>query len=152
MDTIFTQSRTILIAGSSKETTLKDIFSQSEKTLLYFYPKNDTPGCTLENTDFTSLKSDFESLWIQLIWVSKDTIESHQKFCGKYSLQNPLISDPELVLHNFFGAFWEKNNYGKIVQWVIRSTFLLDKEGNILQSWKNVKATNHANKILKEVQ
>lgn len=151
MDTIFTQSRTILIAGNSKETTLKDILSQSGKTLFYFYPKNDTPGCTLENTDFTSLKSDFESLWIQLIWVSKDTIESHQKFCGKYGLQNPLISDSDLELHHFFGAYGEKNNYGKIVQGVIRSTFLLDKEGNILQSWKNVKATRHAQKILKEL-
>ncbi len=152
MEKIFTQPIVLVVWDSVQQTTMKDILTQSEKTLLYFYPKNDTPGCTLENTDFTTLKWDFKNLWIQLIWVSKDSKESHQKFCWKYSLQNALISDPELVLHNFFGAFWEKNNYGKIVQWVIRSTFLLDKEGNILKSWKNVKATNHANKILKEVQ
>lgn len=151
METIFTQSLKIVIAGNIQETTLQDILSQSEKTLLYFYPKNDTPGCTLENTDFTALKSDFQSLWIQLIGVSKDTPESHSSFCWKYALQNSLISDSDLELHNFFGAYGEKNNYGKIVQWVIRSTFLLDKNGNILQSWKNVKATGHAQKILKEV-
>lgn len=151
METIFIQSLKIVVAGNIQETTLKDILSQSEKTLLYFYPKNDTPGCTLENTDFTALKSDFQSLWIQLIGVSKDTPESHTNFCWKYALQNPLISDPELELHNFFGAYGEKNNYGKIVQGVIRSTFLLDRNGNILQAWKNVKATGHAQKILKEV-
>ncbi len=151
MEKIFTQPIVLVVGDSVQQTTVKDILAQSEKTLLYFYPKNDTPGCTLENTDFTSLKSDFQSLWIQLIWVSKDTIESHQKFCGKYGLQNPLISDSDLELHHFFGAYGEKNNYGKIVQGVIRSTFLLDKEGNILQSWKNVKATGHAQKILKEL-
>lgn len=152
MEKIFTQTVTLVVGGVAKQTTLEDILKQSDKTLLYFYPKNDTPGCTLENTDFTALKWEFQALWIQLIGVSKDSEESHQKFCGKYSLQNALISDPNLELHNFFGAFWEKNNYGKIVQGVIRSTFLLDKEGNILKAWRNVKATNHANKIFKEVQ
>lgn len=152
MEKIFTNPVTLVTWESVQETTLKDILAQSEKTLLYFYPKNDTPGCTLENTDFTALRWEFQALWIQLVWISKDGVESHQKFCWKYSLQNSLISDPELVLHNFFGAYGEKNNYGKIVQGVIRSTILLDREGNIIKSWKNVKATGHANKILREVQ
>ncbi len=151
MENIFTQPLEVLINGVSKQTTLKDILSQSEKTLLYFYPKDDTPGCTLENTDFTHLKDEFEKLGIQLFWVSKDHQESHKKFCEKHSLKNPLISDSGLVIHHFFGAYGEKNNYWKIVQGVIRSTFLLDRDGKILKSWKNVKATGHANKILKEL-
>jgi peroxiredoxin Q/BCP len=105
----------------------------------------------LENKDFTCLKWEFEKLCIQLIWVSKDSIESHKKFVINYALENTLISDEKLELHKYFWAYWEKNNYWKIIQWVIRSTFLLDSEWKILKSWKNVKATNHANKILKEV-
>lgn len=133
-------------------TSLHEILSKSPKTILFFYPKDNTPGCTVENQDFSLLKQEFLQLWIQIVWVSKDSVDSHKIFCQQHQLQNLLISDSDLVLHNFFWAYGEKNNYGKIVQWVIRSTFLLDSEGNILKSWKNVKAKNHANKILKEVQ
>ncbi len=130
---------------------LESLFSSLEKVLLYFYPKDDTPGCTLENTDFSDFKEDFESLWIQLIWVSKDPLESHQGFIEKYNLKNSLISDPDLVLHKELGAYGEKNNYGKIVTWVIRSTFIINKDWEILKQWKNVKATGHAQRILKEL-
>lgn len=131
--------------------SLKELLSFGKKTLLYFYPKDNTPGCTLENKDFSCLKDEFSKLWIVVIWVSKDTISSHKKFIENHELKVDLISDPDLVLHKYFWAYWEKNNYWKIITWVIRSTFLLDNEWNILKSWKNVKATNHANKILKEV-
>jgi len=131
--------------------TLKEILSLWEKTLLYFYPKDNTPGCTIENKDFSCLKEEFSKIWIVVIWVSKDSISSHKKFIESQDLKINLISDPELTLHKHFWAYWEKNNYWKIVTWVIRSTFLVDKEGNILKSWKNVKATNHAQKVLKEL-
>lgn len=131
--------------------TLKEILSLWEKTLLYFYPKDNTPGCTIENKDFSCLKEEFSKIWIVVIWVSKDSISSHKKFIESQDLKIDLISDPELTLHKHFWAYWEKNNYWKIVTWVIRSTFLVDNEGNILKSWKNVKATNHAQKALKEL-
>lgn len=142
----------ILISGNILEKNLSEIFSENEKTLLYFYPKNNTPGCTLENKDFSCLKKDFENLGIKVIWVSKDSIESHKKFAEKEGLENDLISDPELVLHKELWAFWEKNNYGKIVEAVIRSTFLFDSEWNILEEFRNVKATWHAERILKNLK
>ncbi|PZM85726.1 peroxiredoxin [Candidatus Gracilibacteria bacterium] len=141
----------ILISGEIYEKSLKDILSGSEKTLIYFYPKDNTPGCTLENKDFSCLRKEFLEKGIQLIGVSKDSIESHKKFVEKQAIENSLISDPELILHKEFGAFGEKNNYGKIIQGVIRSTFLLDSNGNILKEYKNVKATGHAERILKEM-
>lgn len=133
------------------ELDLKTLLSFSDKTLLYFYPKDNTPGCTIENKDFSSLRDEFTKLGITLIWVSKDSIESHKKFIEKQELTIDLISDPELILHKQLWAYGEKNNYGKIVQGVIRSTFLFNKQGEIIQEWKNIKATGHAARILKAV-
>jgi thioredoxin-dependent peroxiredoxin len=130
---------------------LHSILSKSKRTLLYFYPKDDTPGCTLEAQDFTRLKWEFEGLWIEIIWVSKDSESSHAKFCDKYSLGIKLISDESGELHEKFGVMGEKNMYGKKISWVIRSTFLLDGEWKILREWRNVKATGHAEKVLREV-
>lgn len=130
---------------------LASILSQSEKTLLYFYPKDDTPGCTLEAQDFTRLKKDFEVIGIQIIGISKDPDVSHEKFCNKYSLGIKLISDASGELHEQFGVIGEKKNYGKIYIGVIRSTFLLDSTGTILREWRNVKATGHAEKVLREL-
>lgn len=133
------------------ELDLKTLLSFSDKTILYFYPKDNTPGCTTENKDFSSMKDEFNKLGITLIGVSKDSIESHKKFIEKQELTIDLISDPELTLHKELGAYGEKNNYGKIVQGVIRSTFLFNKQGEIIQEWKNIKATGHAARILKAV-
>lgn len=132
--------------------TLSDLLSFSEKTLLFFYPKDNTPGCTVENKDFSCLVWDFKKLWITLIWVSKDSIESHKKFIEKQELKIDLISDPELALHNELWVYGEKKNYWKTYMWVIRSTFLLDKKGSILEEWKNVRAKWHAERILKELR
>ena len=134
-----------------KSDSLGDILSSSEKSIIFFYPKNDTPGCTIENKDFSCLSEEFHKKWIQLIWVSKDSMDSHHNFREKHNLNILQISDPELVLHKHFSAFGEKNNYGKIVLWVIRSTFLIDKQWNILKSWKNIKAKWHAEKVLREL-
>ncbi len=138
-------------SGEVAELSLKDIFSFSEKTLLYFYPRDNTPGCTVENKDFSCMIEDFKAKWITLVGVSKDSIESHKKFITWQELKVDLISDPELVLHKELWAFGEKNNYGKIVQGVIRSTFLFDKDWNILQEWRNVRAKGHAAKVLREL-
>lgn len=132
--------------------SLANLLKKSSKTILYFYPKDNTPGCSIEAKDFTCLKGEFEKLWIQIIWVSKDSIDSHIKFIKDLSLWIDLISDPELVLHKELWTYWEKNNYWKIVMWVIRSTFLISSNWDIIKEWRNVKATWHAEKILKELQ
>ena len=134
------------------ESSLKEIFSLSEKTLLFFYPKDNTPWCTTENKDFSCLVWEYKMLWINLVWVSKDSVESHKKFISDHNLGIDLISDTDLELHKNLGAYWEKNNYGKIVTWVIRSTFLFDVNWNILQQWKNVRAKWHAQKVLREIK
>ncbi len=131
--------------------TLNEILSNDKKTILYFYPKDNTPWCSLENKDFSCLKKDFEAKWIKLVWVSKDSIESHKKFKNNFMLENDLISDSDLVLHKELWAYWEKNNYWKIVLWVIRSTFLFDENKNLIKSWKGIKATWHALRVLNEI-
>ncbi|MDD3302758.1 MAG: peroxiredoxin [Candidatus Gracilibacteria bacterium] len=128
---------------------LKEIIGEN-KTILYFYPKDNTPGCSLENKAFSDLKKEFENKGYKLVGISKDSIESHKKFKEKYALKNDLISDPELILHNELGVYGEKNNYGKIVKGVIRSSFIIDKDGNILKEYRNVKATGHAEKVFRE--
>lgn len=130
---------------------LTPLLSSSPLTLLYFYPKDDTPGCTLEAQDFTRLVSDFAKLGIQIVGVSKDSESSHAKFCNKYDLGVTLISDESGELHEQFGVIGEKKNYGKVYIGVIRSTFLLDQTGKILKEWRNVKATGHAEKVLREL-
>ncbi len=131
---------------------LTSLLSQSDRTLLYFYPKDNTPGCTMEAQDFTRLKWDFAGLGIQIIGVSKDSLASHEKFTTSCSLGIELISDPMGELHEQFSVIGEKNMYGKKMIGVIRSTFLLDSSWNILREWRNVKATGHAEKVLREIK
>ena len=138
--------------GEAAELSLQELFSFSEKTLLFFYPKDNTPGCTVENKDFSCMVHEYKELWLTLIWVSKDSVESHQTFISWQDLWIDLISDPDLTLHKELWAYGEKNNYGKIVTWVIRSTFLFDTNGNILQEWRNVRAKWHAEKVLREIE
>ena len=108
--------------------SLTSILSESPLTLLYFYPKDNTPGCTLEAQDFTRLAPEFAKLGIQIIGVSRDSESSHENFCNKYDLAIQLISDADGTLHERFGVIGEKKNYGKVYIGVIRSTFLLDSE------------------------
>lgn len=135
-----------------KETSLENLFSSSPYTILYFYPKDDTPWCTTEALDFTHQLKSFTNLWIQVIWVSRDDTTSHCSFQEKHGLGIALLSDNELELHKKYGAWWEKNNYGKIVTWVIRSTFLIDTNGKIVKEWKNVRATGHTARVLTYAQ
>ncbi|NVP17926.1 peroxiredoxin [Candidatus Gracilibacteria bacterium] len=140
----------ILVSGQEKELSLKEILGD-KKTILYFYPADNTPGCTLENKDFTCLKNEFNSKGYKLVGISKNSMESHKKFLLGHDLLNDLISDPELVLHKELGAYGEKNNYGKIIQGVIRSTFVIDNTGEVIKEYKNIKATGHAARLLKEL-
>lgn len=140
-----------LLTSSWEEKTikLKDILE--DKNIIYFYPKDNTPWCTKENKDFTNFKSEFENLWYKIIWVSKDSIDSHKKFIEKQWLNIDLISDENLILHKELWVYWEKKNYWKTFMWVIRSTFIVDKNWAILKEFRNVKATWHVERLLKEL-
>ncbi len=141
----------LLSSGEVKNLALKDILGE-DKTILYFYPRDNTPGCTTENKDFSQLKDKFENLGYKLVWISKDSIESHKKFVEKHDLKNDLISDSDLVLHKELWVWGEKKNYGKITMWVIRSTFIVDKSGGVLKEYRNIRAKGHAERLLKELK
>ncbi len=134
------------------KTTFEKLLKESKKTILYFYPKDNTSGCSLEARNFTMHKKEFNDLWIQIIWVSKDSVKSHCSFIEKEELNIDLISDENLELQNKFWVIWEKSMYWKKYLWTIRSTFLLDNEGNILKEYRNVKVPNHIETILAELK
>lgn len=122
---------------------------KGKNVILYFYPKDDTPGCTTEACDFTQHHSTFTDNNTVIIGVSKDSVESHQKFKAKYNLSLILIADPDGKLCEKYGAWGEKKNYGKIYEGLIRSTFLIDEKGKIKAAMYNVKATGHVAKVLR---
>ncbi len=115
--------------------------------VLYFYPKDDTPGCTVEACEFTSGLRGFEKLQAAVFGCSRDSAESHGKFIAKYKLKVRLLSDPDHVVMEKYGAWGEKNNYGKKTMGVIRSTVLIDPKGVVAYHWPTVKAAGHAEKV-----
>jgi peroxiredoxin Q/BCP len=123
------------------------------KTLvLYFYPKDDTTGCTKEAQDFSSLADDFAKAGAAVLGVSKDSVKSHGKFVGKYGLTIPLGSDPEGTVVERYGSWVEKSMYGRKYMGIDRSTFLIDGEGVVRRIWRKVKVPGHAQEVLKAVQ
>lgn len=117
--------------------------------VIYFYPKDDTPGCTKEACSFRDYQSELQKLGVQVIGVSADSAEKHQKFIAKYDLNFPLWSDPNKELIDAFGAVGEKKMFGKTFQGIIRSTFALDENGVVIQVWPKVKPADHAQEIIK---
>jgi len=107
--------------------------------VLYFYPKDNTSGCTKEAVDFTEKKIEFEQLGAVIIGISKDSIQSHQKFVSKYNIGITLLSDPDKKVLRAYGAWGLKKQYGKETEGTIRSTFIIDPNGNIAYKWYNVK-------------
>ncbi len=133
---------------SDKTMSLDDFLGKYSYTILYFYPRDNTSGCTIEAKDFSRLLSDFRSHNVQVVGVSKDSHQSHCKFMDKHGLLFPLISDPEWLLHNQFGAVGEKSLYGKKYTGTIRSTFVLDNRGKTIHQRTNVKVKWHAEEVL----
>jgi peroxiredoxin Q/BCP len=115
--------------------------------VLYFYPKDDTPGCTVEACEFTTGLSGFEKLDAVVLGCSPDLPERHRKFIAKHKLKLRLLSDPEHKILEKYGAWGEKNLYGKITLGVIRSTVLIDPEGKVAHIWPKVKAAGHAAQV-----
>ncbi len=139
-----------LTSDEGKQVSLADYAGQ--KVIVYFYPKADTPGCTTEACDFRDSLTQLNDQNLQVLGISPDKPEALSKFRDKYELTFPLLSDPEKTTLEEWGAFGEKKNYGKVVQGVIRSTFLVDEEGKIALAKYNVKATGHVARIIKEIE
>jgi len=133
------------ISPSGKINLAKDI---TRVTVLFFYPRDNTSGCTIENLDFTHLYPEFKQANVDLYGVSRDTLRSHCNFISKQNLSVPLIADPEETLCNFFGVMKDKKMYGKDVRGIERSTFVLDSKGSIIHEWRKVKVDNHARLVL----
>ena len=125
---------------------------QGKNIVLYFYPKDSTPGCTVEGRDFSALNADFQNLNTQILGVSRDSIASHQKFCQKQGFVFPLISDPDEALCQYFNVIVKKNMFKRLILGIERSTFLIDSNGILRKEWRNVKVKNHANEVLHAVQ
>jgi peroxiredoxin Q/BCP len=119
------------------------------KLVLFFYPKDDTPGCTTENLDFSALAAEFEAAGVALLGVSKDPPAKHQKFIAKYGLVAPLATDAEVGgLSDALGIWTEKVNYGRTYLGMVRTTLLVDVDGRIARVWSKVKVKGHAANVL----
>jgi len=119
------------------------------KLVLFFYPKDNTPGCTTENVDFSALMAEFEAAGTSLLGISKDSAKKHQNFIAKHDLKAPLATDPEEDgLADALGIWVEKSMYGRSYMGTERSTFLVDADGKIAQVWRKVKVKGHAAEVL----
>ena len=120
--------------------------------VVYFYPKDDTSGCTKEAQEFTALAADFAQAGVALLGVSKDSLASHAKFTAKYDLAVPLASDPEGAMIEAYGSWVEKNMYGRKYMGIERSTFLIGADGKLARIWRKVRVPGHAAVVLKAAQ
>jgi len=123
--------------------------------VLYFYPRDDTPGCTIEACDFSGGLKSFEKVGATVMGCSPDSPETHRKFIAKYKLKIPLLSDPDHAVLAKYGAWGEKNMYGRVTEGVIRSTVIIDPKGKVAHHWAKVSAKGHAEKVqekLKDLQ
>ena len=134
-----------LISTSGKMVELSKI--KSKYIVLYFYPKDDTPGCTLETKDFNSLLSNFKKVKCEVFGISKDSLESHKKFKEKYKVKFELLSDEDKKSIKAYKTWGKKKFMGKEFMGQIRSTFLI-KDNKILNEWRNVRVKDHANDVL----
>ena len=125
---------------------------RGKAVVLYFYPKDDTPGCTKESQGFSEAAADFAAAGAVVVGVSKDSLASHDKFKAKYGLALELGSDPEGAVIAAYGAWVEKSMYGKTYMGIDRSTFLIDPSGKLAQAWRKVKVPGHVAEVLKAAQ
>ena len=126
--------------------------NQGKSVVIYFYPKDDTPGCTTEGANFRDLIAEFTALGCVIVGVSRDTIVSHEKFKAKMTFQFELLADTDETMCTMFGVMKMKNMYGKQVRGVERSTFLIDKAGVLKREWRGVKVPGHVDEVLAAVK
>ncbi|MEO1577008.1 MAG: peroxiredoxin, partial [Pseudomonadota bacterium] len=135
--------------GTPDGGTVKPSDFAGQKLVIFFYPKDNTPGCTTEAKDFSALKADFEAAGVELLGVSKDSAKKHQNFIAKHDLTTPLATDAEEGgLSDALGIWTEKQMYGKTYMGMVRTTYLVDADGVIAQVWPKVKVKGHAEEVL----
>jgi peroxiredoxin Q/BCP len=125
-----------------------DLSAPGRMLLLYFYPKDDTSGCTRQAQDFTAMAVEFERAGVKVVGVSRDPMAKHEKFIGKYGLTVPLASDQDGRVSDAFGTWIEKSMYGRKYMGMDRSTFLIAPDGRVLKAWRKVKVPGHAAEVL----
>ena len=140
----------ILPSTSKVNYSLKD--SLGKYVVIYFYPKDDTPGCTIETNDFNKLLSKFKKLDCEVYGISKDTLKSHDKFRDKYKIKFDLLADEELTVLKKYKVWNKKKFMGREFMGIIRTTFLIDKKGKIIKIWENVKVKDHAKEVLETLK
>ena len=139
-----------LPSTNKKNFTLKELLGKN--IVLYFYPKDDTPGCTIETNEFNKLLPKFKKLECEVFGISKDSLKSHDKFKDKYKIKFDLLADEELKVLKKYKVWKKKKFMGREFMGVVRTTYLLDKKGQILKIWNNVKAKDHAKEVLETLQ
>lgn len=125
-----------------------DLSSPGQLLVLYFYPKDDTSGCTREAQDFTALAGEFAKSGVKVVGVSRDPMKSHEKFIGKYDLAIPLASDEDGRISGAFGTWVEKSMYGRKYMGMERATYLIAADGRVVRAWRKVKVPSHAEEVL----
>lgn len=125
---------------------------KGKTVVLYFYPKDDTPGCTTESIGFRDALADFEAAGAAVLGVSKDSVKKHDKFKAKYELNFPLLSDEDVTLCEAYGVWVEKSMYGRKYMGIDRSTFVIDGAGKIRHAWRKVKVPGHVDAVLAAVK
>ena len=139
-----------LPSTNKKNYSLTD--SIGKYVVLYFYPKDDTPGCTIETNDFNKLFSKFKKLDCEVYGISKDSLKSHDKFRDKYKIKFDLLADEEKKVLKKYKVWGKKKFMGREFMGIIRSTYLIDKKGKILKVWTNVKVKDHAKEVLETLE
>jgi len=139
-----------LLSTSKEAYSLKN--SLGKYVVIYFYPKDDTPGCTIETNDFNKLLSKFEKLECEIYGISKDNIKSHDKFRDKYKIKFNLLADEEIKILKKYKVWGKKKFMGREFMGINRTTFLIDKKGKIIKIWENVKVKDHAKEVLKTLE
>ena len=139
-----------LPSTNKKEFSLKD--SLGNFVVLYFYPKDDTPGCTIETVDFNKLLPKFKKLKCEILGISKDNLKSHDKFRDKYKIKFDLLADEEIKVLKKYNVWAKKKFMGREFMGIVRTTFLIDKKGKIIKIWSNVKVKDHAKEVLETLQ
>ena len=136
------------ITATASDGSTINLAEPGQPLVLYFYPKDDTSGCTREAQDFTELAGDYAKAGVKVVGLSRDPMKKHEKFIGKYSLSVPLISDEDGRVSDAFGTWVEKSMYGRKYMGMERSTFLIGPDGRVLRAWRKVKVPGHAQEVL----
>ena len=140
------------IAVTATDGSTLNLAAPGQPLLLYFYPKDDTSGCTREAQDFTALAGDYAKAGVKVVGVSRDPMKSHEKFIGKYALAVPLVSDEDGRISEAFGTWVQKSMYGRKYMGMERATYLIGTDGRVLKAWRKVKVPNHAQEVLASVR